>query len=347
MRKFIYLAVGFLTAVFISGCTSAISKSMIPKMQMPQQEVVSNDTKYDVSLQMMGDMIYEIGDPDIYIFVKPITNKTTGIGKVPEDITGMLKSAFMNMGYKVRVIANPSNELPPDTYIIEGEISEFDTVKAKRSGLNLGISFGAGKGESEGESESDYEYKEISLAVDLRAINAATGEYVPFAFAKNKITIKKLKDSNRIGFSVAGNGFGLSGTASVKNGVHSSLRLLSESSAVELIGKIRLLPYWLAIPNAMPEYQVINNFKRKFTTYYDDHKKKLFVSYLIGKFYPQVSNETLPYYIKRFKEQYGVFPKNSAITSDLFAKLLTELPKAQKRRSIANERRNLLRSTTE
>ena len=347
MKKIIYLSAGFLTAILISGCTSSMSKSLIPKMQMPKQEIVSNDTKYDISLQMIGDMIYEIGDPDIYIYVKPITNKTTAIGKVPEDIAGMLKSAFMNMGYKVRVLAEPSNNLPPDTYIIEGEISEFDAVKAQRSGFNLGVSFGAKKGESEGEGESDFEYKEIRLAVDLRAINAATGEYVPFAFAKNKITITKLKDSNRIGFSVAGNGFGLSGSASVKNGVHSSLRLLSESSAVELLGKIRLLPYWLAIPNAMPEYQVINNFKRKFTTYYDDHKKKLFIHYLLSKFYPELSETTLPFYVKRFKEQYGLFPKDSAITADLFAKLLIELPKAQKRRNFANERRNLLRSTIE
>ncbi len=347
MRKFVSLSVAAVGILFLSGCTSSLSKSLVPKMDMPKQEVAVNETRYDVALHMIGDMLYEIGDPDIYIFVKPIVNKTTGVGKVPEDITGMLKSAFMNMGYKVRVIADPNAHLPDETYIIEGEISEFDAIRAERSGFNVGVAFGRKKGESEGEAESDYEYKEIRLGLDLRAIKASTGEYVPFAFSKNKIIIKKISDSNKIGFSIAGNGFGLSGAASVKNGVHSSLRLLSESSAVELLGKIRLLPYWLAIPNAVPEYQVINNFKRKFMTDYDPQKRQVVVYYLLEKFYPNIKPDSFGYYVKRFKEEYGVFPEDSSINADLFAKLLIELPRAQKRSAVASERRNLLRSTME
>ncbi len=348
MKKYLSLALGAGIAVFLGGCAGSVASGMIPKMDMPKQQVASNDTKYDVSLEMIGDMIYQIGDPEIYLVIKPIVNKTTGIGKVPEDITGMLKSAFMDMGYKVRVVADPNFIKPnADAYIIEGEISEYDAIKAKRAGFNLGVAFGAKKGESEGEGESDYEYKEIRLGLDLRAINLKTGEYVPFAFAKNKIIIKKISDSNKIGFSIAGNGFGLSGAASVKNGVHSSLRLLSEASAVEILGKIRLLPYWLAIPNAMPEQQVINNFKRKFVTYYDNDRKISLTYYLLKRFYPDMDENSFYFYVKRFKEDYGLFPPNKEITGDLFAKLLIELPRAQKRINIAHERKALLKSIVE
>ncbi len=343
MKK--YLIISALIALIFGGCAQNIAKGMIPKTKMPDQEVASNENRYDISLEMIGDMIYQIGDPEIYIVMKPIINKTTGQGKVPEDITGMLKSAFMNMGYKVRVVADPNFIKPDaDAYMIEGEISEYDAIRAKRAGFNLGVAFGAKKGESEGESESDYEYKEIRLALDLRAVNLKTGEYVPFAFAKNKIIIKKISDSNKIGFSIAGNGFGLSGASSVKNGVHSSLRLLSQASAVEILGKIRLLPYWLAIPGAMPEQQVINNFKRKFVTFYDNNRKIALTYYLLKRFYPDLNEESFPFYVKRFKEEYQVFPPDEKITGDLFAKLLIELPRAQKRIEIKRERKALLQS---
>ncbi|NPA28913.1 MAG: hypothetical protein GXO33_01870 [Epsilonproteobacteria bacterium] len=344
MKKYVMLAC---VAVLFGGCATGVAKKMVPKLEKPKEEVVANETRYSVSLQMIGDMLYEIKDPDIYVYIAPITNKTTGVGKVPEDIAGMLKSAFLNMGYKVHVVSNP--ELIPkgaEGYVIEGEISEFDVVRAESAGMNLGLYFGQGKGETDASAESDYGYQEINLGLDLRVLDATTGEYVPFVFAKNKVTMKRLEDSNKIGFSVAGNGFGLSGKAKVQNGVHESLRLLSEISSVELLGKLRLLPYWLAIPNAMPEYQVINNYKRKFRSL-PKEKQISFIYYLLQSYYPDMREDQFAAYIRRFKKEHGLYPADEKITPKLFVRMLMDLPKKEVRNDLEQRRSRLLDSVVE
>ncbi|BCD61268.1 hypothetical protein NitYY0826_C0102 [Nitratiruptor sp. YY08-26] len=341
-----YLSLG-LTVMLLSGCGIAAAKKRIPKLEKPKQEVTTNETKYSVSLQTIGDMLYEIEDPDIYIYIQPITNKTTGIGKVPEDIAGMLKSSFMNMGYKVHVVSNP-DFIPKgaEAFVIEGEISEFDAIKSENANYNLGLYFGKGQGETDISKQADYGYQEIKLGVDLRAINLNTLEYVPFAFAKNKVIIKRLTDSNEVGFNIAGSGYALTGSASVQNGVHESLRLLAEASSVELLGKLRLLPYWLAIPGAMPEYQVINNYKRKFRSL-PPEKKAIYVYYLLGKFYPDMNENNFYNYIIRFKKEYGIYPPDDTITPELFVKLLINLPNTQVKRKIEYKRKKLLKSILE
>jgi hypothetical protein len=334
-------------ALLFGGCGTAVAKKMIPKVERPRQEVTSNVTRYSVSLQMLGDMLYDINDPDIYIYIAPITNKTTGVGKVPEDIAGMLKSAFLNMGYKVHVVSNP--DLIPkgaDAYIVEGEISEFDMVKAENAGFDLGLYFGQGKGETDASMNSGYGYQEVRLGLDLRMLNAHTGEYVPFVFAKNKVTMYRVKESNKIGFSIAGNGFGLSGSAKAQNGVHESFRLLSEASSVELLGKLRLLPYWLAIPNARPEYQVINNYKRKFRAV-PPEKQRAYIYYLLSRYYPQINAENFKQYIVRFKQQHGLYPVDDKITPNLFVQLLIDLPKKEVRAAVEAEKDRLLDSIVE
>ena len=345
MKKIYFLLL--LVLFFINGCATGVAKKMIPKLEQPKQEIVENTTKYNVSLEKIGDMLYQIKSNDIYIYISPITNKTAAVGKLPEDIEGMIKSAFLNMGYKVHIVTSPE-AFPQNSeaYVIEGEISEFDAIRAKEASANIGLSFGKGAGESEGEGEGEYSYKEIHLGLDLRAYNPFTGEYIPFAVAKNKITIKKIADSNKISFFIAGNGFGFGGQAKVQNGVHESLRVLSEASIVELLGKLKLLPYWTVIPNAIPEPQVINNYKRKFHSL-SVEDQVIYTYALLSKYYPNITPETIDNYIIRFKREYGVYPINADITPELFAKLLINLPKTELKRSVSSKREELLKSVVE
>jgi len=340
--------IGSLLALFfITGCTVKTPKYLIPKMQKPQQEVAENDTKFSVSLQKIGDMLEEIGDPDIYIFIDAITNETTGSGKVPNDIEGMLKTAFLNMGYKVHVVSNHNLLIGKDeAYIIQGEISEFDVIRSENAGADLGLYYEGKNSDSDASAESDYGYQEIKIGLDFRVLNAKTGEYAPFVFAKNKIIIRRLSDSNKVGFSIAGNGFGLSGSVQVQNGVHESLRILSEVSSVELLGKLRMLPYWLTIPGGIPDKQVMNNYKRKFRAL-PPVQKRGYVYYLLNKFYSNLTQQNFDRYIIRFKKTYSLYPPNSDITPELFEKLLVELPKNEAKNSVRRRKENLLKAITE
>ncbi len=344
MQKYIALA---LATLLLSGCATSLAKKRIPKLEKPKQEVMSNITKYSVALEKIGDMLYQVKSPDIYIYVSPITNKTAAVGKVPEDIEGMIKSALVNMGYKVHLVASPDALKPnKESYIIEGEISEFDAIRAKAASSELGFEFGKGAGSTEAGGEGGYAYKEINMAIDLRVFNPFTGEYIPFAIAKNKITIKKIEESDKISFFIAGNGFGFGGKASVKNGTHESLRLLGEAGVVEIIGKLKLLPYWTAIPNAVPEYQVINNFKRKFRAMPFEQQVP-YIYALLQKYYPQINPDNFDAYVIRFKREYGIYPANADLTDELFAKLLINLPKSELKKDVAAKRKALLQSIVE
>lgn len=344
MKKNLFILPTVAAMVLFSGCGMELAKKSIPKLDKPKQEIVANTTRYNVSLEKIGDMLYQVKSPDIYLYISPISNKTAAVGKVPEDIEGMLKSAFLDVGYKVHVVTSPdalkSNK---EAYIIEGEISEFDTVRAKEASANIGLSFGKGMGESEGGAEGGYGYEEIHLGLDLRAYNPFTGEYVPFAIAKNKITIKRISDSNKVSFFIAGNGFGFGGKAKVQNGVHESLRLLSEAGVVEVLGKLKLLPYWIVIPNATPEYQVINNYKRKFRSLPVD-EKIIYTYTLLSKYYPDITTKKVDSYIIRFKKEHGIYPVNADATPELFAQLLIKMPRTELKREVASKREALLNS---
>jgi len=312
--------------MIFGGC--AASKKMVPKIEKPKQQVMENITKYNVSLSKIGDMLEDIKDSDIYVYITPISNKTAALGKLPQDIEGMLKTAILNMGYKVHLVADPNVILEKgfNVYVIEGEISEFDTIKEERASANVALSFGKGKGATEAEAEGGYNFKEMHLGIDLRIYDGSTGEYLPFVFSKNKITLKRIGDSNRVGIFIAGNGFGIGGEASIQNGLHESIRLLSEIGTVEVIGRLKLLPYWTVIPNAKPDYRVINNYKRSFRAF-DEDRKKIYIAYLLSYFYPQINEKNKDQLIIDFKKRHALYPYDSKLTPELFATLLINLPK--------------------
>ena len=152
-----------------------------------------------------------------------------------------------------------------------------------------------------------------------------------------------MSGSNKISFFIAGNGFGFGGKAKVQNGVHESLRLLSEASSVELLGKLKLLPYWNVIPNATPEHQVINNFKRKFRALPND-EQLIYIFSLLSKYYMQINENNFDYYVVKFKKDYGLYPTDNKITPELFARLLINLPKSELKKEALSKRKELLNS---
>ncbi len=340
-----YGIVSLLILTFISGCAT-VKES---EVQLPKQQVANNTTEYSVPLSKLGDMIEATNDSDVYIAIMPIVNKIPSLGKLPDDITGMLKTAFMNIGYKVHVVYSIdalNNVNSPEKYIVEGEISEFEQVKGGGNGFNLSLSATANgnEGDMDYNNESGTEVKNIAL--DLRVLNALTGEYIPFVFTKNKLQIVKKTKSRSIAISIIGNGFGFSGNYTKQNGVDSSLRILSEFSTVELLGKLRSLPYWMVLPNGKPDYKVINNYKRQFR-YFNKNMKEKYIIFLLRSFYPNVNYKNLKNYVRVAKKRLGLYPIDGKLTPDLFAKLLLGVTKKSIKTKIVQDRQNLLNSVLE
>ncbi len=341
--KLINFFTGIFLAIIFGGCAaSTVKKSDV---KLPKQTITTNITQYSVPLQKLGDMIYATGDSDIYIVINDITNKTLNLGKVPEDITGMLKTAFLNMGYKVHVFysLDAVKNMDHDVYVIEGEISEFEQTEGSGNSFDIGLSA------SKGDVDSDLDYSNeagtqvFNLSLDLRVLNAITGEYIPFVFAKNKIRLVKRTKSKSISFFIFGNGFGMSGNYTKENGIFSSLRLLAELSSVELIGKLKILPYWMVLPNGKPDYQVINNYKRKFR-YFQPQMKRAYIEFLLKYYYPDLNGKNFNRYLILTKKRLNLFPADVSLTPELFSALLIGVTKHSLRSEISNKRKHLLNS---
>jgi PBP1b-binding outer membrane lipoprotein LpoB len=334
-----------IAGIFFTGCATTVKES---EVALPEQKIVSNTNQYSVPLQKLGDMLYTVGDEDIYIALGDITNKTLNLGKVPNDITGMLKTAFVNIGYKVHVLYNNDMvstlaQQNKEVYIVEGEISEYEQVKGSGDGFNLGLSVSSGDQSGDMDYSDESGTKVFNLSLDLRVIDGRTGEYKPFVFAKNKIRLVQRNKSRSISFFIVGNGFGMSGNYSKQNGMFSSLRLLSELSSIEIVGKLRSLPYWLVLPNGKPNYNVINNFKRHFKYYSQDTKKK-YIGFLLRYYYPNLNSNNFNQYVKNIKSKLGIYPPDDRLTPELFAQLLINATKHSLKSEISNKRKNLLES---
>ncbi len=346
MFKKVYALLLVIIVVF-NGCATVKESDV----QLPKQVIKKNINKYTISLQKIGDMLSATKDNDIYIAIKDITNKTLMNNKVPDDITGMLKTAFMNIGYKVHVVysidaLNQIADKNAEKYVIEGEISEFEQTKSSGSGMNLGLSATVNNNSADFEYNNDKGTQVFNLALDLRVINANTGEYIPFVFAKNKIQLVKNTKSNSFSFFIIGNGFGMSGSFTKQNGVFSSLRLLSELSSVEIVGKLRSLPYWLALPNAKPNFNVINNYKRQFN-YFNKDIKYRYIKFLLGFYYSNINDKNFNNYVILFKKKMDIYPADSKLTPELFSKLLIGATEHSIKVGISKKRDNLLNSIIE
>ncbi len=347
IKKGLIVTMAIMASLF-SGCSTTVNESDV---ELPKQNIVANTNQYSVPLQKLGDMLYTIGDEDIYIAFADITNKTLSIGKVPEDITGMLKTAFVNMGYKIHVLYNLDmvNALAAqnkEVYIIEGEISEYEQVKGGSNSFDMGLSASYNDQSGDMDYSNEDGTKVFNLSLDLRVIDARTGEYKPFVFAKNKIRLIQRSKSRSISFFIVGNGFGLSGSYSKQNGIFSSLRLLSELSSIEIIGKLRNLPYWIVLPNGKPDYNVINNFKRHFK-YFDPLIKRKYIEFLIKYYYPDLKDDMLDRYVVKIKKDLNIYPANSSLTPELFAKLLVNVTSRSIKNEISAKRKKLLNSVIE
>ena len=109
---------------------------------------------------------------------------------------------------------------------------------------------------------------------------------------------------------------------------------------------MKLLPYWIVIPNATPEYQVINNYKRKFKAM-PVEEQIIYTYTLLSKYYPDITTDKIDSYIIRFKREHGIYPVNADATPELFAQLLINLPRSELKREVSSKRAALLNSIVE
>lgn len=320
-------------ALIFTGCNPG--KIVKPDVELAENSAVEEKmNKYTDALENLNEIMDVYRESGIALAIMPVENKTSAIGKLPNDVTIMVKSAINEIGDKVRVYQYSDQVLSTvdKLYIIEGAITEFDTTNSSKRGFNAGVHGGKGQGEYDADGSADADDSISNMTVDFNLIEAATGAYVPKVHTSNSIKIVKKSASNDFGFSILGSGFGLSASASKSQGVHSAIRLLVDLSMVELIGKFREYPYWVAVSGGKVNQRLLRRMKRNFSRY-PDESKAIYITHLLSVIDPTIKgqqktiDEKAGKAIVNYKTKYGLMPIDTTLTPDLYIHLLEYAPK--------------------
>jgi curli biogenesis system outer membrane secretion channel CsgG len=264
-------------ALLVSGCQQVappVTGKDIDVTEKEREAPAVRITRYDKALEKLGLMLRAYNSPSINVQPKPITNDTAGEG-VPRDIVVMVTTALGKIGDPVKVIPyDPAYELTqkelgkdildravPDI-IVSGAITEYDKdIVEKKRELKMDAQFGKGMGETNvsGGTESDASGGRIAL--DLRMSDYRTQQIITNVQTSNRIDVKKQSKGVNFNVAVSGTGGGFNSSVAVKEGLHAGLRLLVETSILELVGKNFNVPYWRCFDGMQPDESLISRYR--------------------------------------------------------------------------------------
>ncbi|MGB5965763.1 MAG: DUF4384 domain-containing protein [Sulfurimonadaceae bacterium] len=254
--KVMLLFTPLLIVLFYSGCGSLVPN--VDYDELEPQKPTARITEYDQILYQFGKMYraFYKGNAKVYIQSKPIENATAS-GELPYDISQMVISAVNKIGkpvyyvpYDPKYITMEMNtggaltrNLPK--LVIAGAITEYDKniiasgsgTTAQKSGMYDKKEFIATAG---GESQNTVS----RLAIDLHLLDYNIQTMIPGTQAINTIEVKNLANSNSFSFYIFGSGLGLNGSVSRQQGIHATLRILVETTVLQLLAREAGLPYW-------------------------------------------------------------------------------------------------------
>lgn len=320
MRKIIKLSVVTIGLLWVTGCTP-------PKVVLTESgNIYDIKTNYTEALRTIDTMIAVFNGQPVGIYIKPIADRTASGGKLPRDISTVVKKSFNSIGPNVKTMFTINLKKPPKNkfYIIDGAITEFDLVQVAGSSRDA-----AGKGTYQGQQGSvdaglDQEDKLTKLAITFNPQDPTTGSYVPNASTSNRIEVNQKSAGNEIAISILGSGIGLSNSVTKAQGIHSSINILVELSVVELLGKLTNYPYWLLTKGDVNQ-DIVAHLTRSFVRDKLNQKIKK-VSYLLSLRNKNVQqttmmNATLKQAIIDYKVAKGM-TANDTLSIQLYKSLL-------------------------
>ena len=268
MRNIRHLSIIIIILHFMLGCSStepsAQSKTLdheIPK---------TRTTTYDNYLHEFGKMYRMFYGKNIKIYIqsKPIENVTGG-GGLPGDLSQMIITAVNKIGKPIyyvpfdpRYIAlevetggSLSRNLPK--YVIAGGITEYDkNIQSTGSGLNADASGITEGNEFDSSANMNANNSLSRLSLDLHLLDYQNQTMVPGTQSINTIEIKNSSKKSSFNFFIFGSGIGYNGQVSSKQGVHAALRILVESSVLQLLAREAGLPYWKITDGKVDHYVI-------------------------------------------------------------------------------------------
>jgi hypothetical protein len=323
MKKIVKLSLVSLS-VIVLGCATSD-----PKFNHSNGSTRINKitTEYSNVLERTNKMIEVFNRQPMNIFVDTIENKTGSRGKLPADITDIVKNSFNNIGDFVTLIYNDNSEGLKNYTTINGAITLFDVIYSKDSGVD-----GAGTGtvgrkhnRFDIDGSMDSEEQTIKLGIMFNPSNTSIGNYIAKTSTRNTITIEKKSNANEFAFSILGSGFGFNNSITKSQGIHASITVLVELSVAEVLGKVGKFPYWLLLEGGKPNRDIIDYLSKSFLKEPLRRKIQLisYLLYLHGKDVQitSVMTDNLKKAIVEYKTEHGL-PADETLSKKFYVTLL-------------------------
>ena len=291
------------TFFLFEGCTSFKEFS---KEEQNITRPIDNNTYFTEAFKRLNHLLTVFNKPRYKFQVKNIENMTSAKQAMPSDSRNFIKTPLILYMTQLEVVAYepiyhqmeakttgflyfPDMKKNMPQLVIDGAITQFDKgILSNSSNLDVDLEFGARRGDTDFRYDHDRGDDLSQIALDLSVFKYKDRSYITGIATQNKIEIHRKKRKDRFGLFLNGSGIGYSKYNTLQQSKDEALRILSEYSLIQLLGRLYEVPYWRCIiPNLEPDESIIDKKVRFFTKSNDKIKTKL-IEQLI-RFYNQES----------------------------------------------------------
>jgi len=334
-----------LLAFIFLGCTSQ------PKFSEEEKKITmpfDNVTYFKDAFNKLNTLLILTNQPIYRFQVKTIENMTSARQAMPSDSRGFIRTPLiLYMNHLDLVAYEPIyNKFETKTtgfvyfpkmkkvmphLVINGAVTQFDKgIISESNNFDIDGEFGGGRGNTNLRFNNDRSDDLSQIALDLNVFKYQDRTYLKGVATQNKIEIHRKRKKNRFGMFLNGSGIGNSKYTTLQQSKDEALRILTEYSLIQLLGRLYEVPYWKCVtPNLPVDDMVVNKKVAQFTNRKKEDKIKLierlitFYNYKIKRD-GKISKQELNILVK-IKKDYKIKAKIE-LTPQFYKELYTNAP---------------------
>ncbi len=333
------------TIFLFDGCTAFKEFS---KKEQNITRPIDNNTYFTEAFERLNELLTIFHKPLYRFQVKTVENMTSAKQAMPSDSKNFIKTPLILHMTGLEVVAYeplyhqveakttgflyfPDMKKSMPQLVIDGAVTQFDKgVLSKSSNFDLDLEFGSGRGDTDFRYDQDRGDDLSQIALDLSIFRYKDRTYLSGVATQNKIEIHRKKRKNRFGLFLNGSGIGYSKYNTLQQSKDEALRILSEYSLIQLLGRLYEVPYWrCVIPNLEPDRRIID----KKVVFFKKAKNKMKIKLMeqLIRFYKHesiidgvISNKELDI-LSQISGKYNI-PCQTVLSADLYRKLYYYAP---------------------
>ncbi len=364
---FFFISIGFVSCAATNDTRQLEEKherdTRISDLESGQGNLVisnlNDKTTYEKALRILGRDLAFIWGRTVSLAFSEIENETPD-KSVLERVKGILEGAAQHLvetpraAEKLNLAFTYGRREIIDyfTYTISGKITEFDKIISR----NRVDSGDAEVGGGSSRTNIAVDLNEYGLAKSLTLTLQAT-HYIPKRYGNtSKMVIKpvhlgkvtnnvKLLEHDTGGtfrFFIGGTGFSFGINYTINPSVHHVLRLLTEYSLIQLLGRIYLLPYWHCFnENNRWDEDLINFIKEDwyYLKYIPDYNNQMYIQYSEYSY----RNSKVGMFTDLARLYYAYYIKDYVLNGELDKTIFITYKKKQKTSYVFLEENNVRR----